>query len=323
MLNLVSKRYWFYLLSLLVILPGIVSLSLWGIRTGVDFSSGTTMTIHFDQPVSQADLRQELGNLGHPEAQIQHTGSGDYFIRTARLAPEEKDSQGNVTKPAEIDTIKAALQKSFGNFTVKDYFDVSPVVASESSRNAFIAVVLASIGIVIYIAWAFRKLARSFRYGVCAIVALLHDTLVVLGIFSILGHFLDIEVGATFIVAVLTVIGYSVNDTVVVYDRIRENRLRYPNNDYATTVNRSLVETLARSMNTSLTVLITLAALLLFGGSTIRDFVLALFIGILSGTYSSIFNASQLLVSWEYDDIGRWWRRLRGGGRQAAPSRAG
>lgn len=321
MLDLVGKRYWFYLISLLVLIPGIISLGLFGIRLGVEFSSGTTMTLHFEQEVPQADLRQALAELGHGEAIIQRTGE-DYFVRTTRLAREQKDDQGNIIAPAEIDTLKKGLGERFGSVKLLDFFDVSPVVAGETTRNAAIAVAVASVGIVLYIAWAFRKTARSFRFGLCAIVPLLHDVLLVLGIFSILGRFFKMEVNAAFIMAILTVIGYSVNDKVVVFDRIRENQLRHPNEDFATVVNNSLVGTLARSLNTGMATLFVLAALLLFGGATIRDFVLAMFIGIISGTYSSIFNASQLIVSWEYDDFGRLWRKTPFGRLRATPPRA-
>ncbi len=323
MRDLVGKRYWFYLFSALIIVPGLISLGLFGLRTGVEFSSGTTMTLDFEQEVAQADLRQALTDLRHSEAVIQRVGD-DYFIRTARLDREQKDAEGNVVTPGEMDTIKNALEERFGSLRVMDFFDVSPVVAGESTRNAAIAVVAASAGIVLYMAWAFRKLGRPYRYGLCAIIALLHDALVVLGIFSLLGRFFNIEVDSMFILAILTIIGYSVNNTVVVFDRIRENRLRYPNNDFATTVNNSLVETLARCLNTSLTTLFPLTALLLFGGLTLRNFVLALFIGIISGTYSAVFNASQILVSWEYGDFGKLWRKLPFISRhRAAQSRAG
>jgi preprotein translocase SecF subunit len=176
---------------------------------------------------------------------------------------------------------------------------VSGSVASETTRNAVIAVIAASVLILLYISFAFRKVDRPWRYGTCAIIALLHDVLVVLGVFSILGWLIGFQVDALFITALLTVVGFSVHDTIVVFDRIRENMQRRTSETFEQVVNASLVQTMARSLNTSLTVIFTLSALTLFGGTTIRPFTLALLVGIVSGTYSSIFNASMLLVMWE------------------------
>jgi preprotein translocase SecF subunit len=186
---------------------------------------------------------------------------------------------------------------------VLDNATVSASVASETTRNAFLAVLAASAFILLYISFAFRKVTRPWRYGACAIIALLHDVLVVLGVFSILGWTLHVQVDALFITALLTVVGFSVHDTIVVFDRIRENMTRRTSETFEQVVNASLVQTMARSLNTSLTVLFTLSALTLFGGTTIRVFSLALLIGILSGTYSSIFNASMLLVMWERNEF--------------------
>lgn len=214
--------------------------------------------------------------------------------------------------PAELLKIEATLFK--GNGTYVELLDNATVLASvagQTTRNAILAVVAASLFILFYVWFAFRKVAKPWRYGTCAIIALLHDVLVVLGVFSILGWALHIQINALFITAVLTVVGFSVHDTIVVFDRIRENMLRRGSETFEQVVNASLVQTLARSLNTSLTVLITLSALTLFGGTTIRDFTLALLIGIFSGTYSSIFNASMLLVIWEKGELGT--DRLGGG----------
>ena len=196
--------------------------------------------------------------------------------------------------------LKSIFANSNNNYVyVLDNATVSASVASETTRNAFLAVLAASAFILLYISFAFRKVNRPWRYGACAIIALLHDVLVVLGIFSILGWTLHVQVDALFITALLTVVGFSVHDTIVVFDRIRENMTRRTSETFEQVVNASLIQTMARSLNTSLTVLFTLSALTLFGGTTIRVFSLALLIGILSGTYSSIFNASMLLVMWE------------------------
>lgn len=183
---------------------------------------------------------------------------------------------------------------------------VSGSVASDTIRNSILAVIAASALILLYVAFAFRKVQKPWRYGICAIIALLHDVLVVMGIFSILGWTLGIQIDALFITALLTVVGFSVHDTIVVFDRIRENMQRRSSEDFEQIVNASLVQTMSRSLNTSLTVLFTLSALTLFGGDSIRTFTLALLIGIFSGTYSSIFNASMLLVIWERGELGLW-----------------
>lgn len=205
---------------------------------------------------------------------------------------------------SELLKLKSIFTNSNNNFVyVLDNATVSASVASETTRNAFLAVLAASAFILLYISFAFRKVNRPWRYGACAIIALLHDVLVVLGIFSILGWTLHVQVDALFITALLTVVGFSVHDTIVVFDRIRENMTRRTSETFEQVVNASLIQTMARSLNTSLTVLFTLSALTLFGGTTIRVFSLALLIGILSGTYSSIFNASMLLVMWERNEF--------------------
>ena len=183
---------------------------------------------------------------------------------------------------------------------------VSPSIAVKTARNAGIAVIIAAVAMLIYIAWAFRRMPKPFRWGTCAIIALVHDVLIVLGVFAILGQVANVEVNAMFITAVLTVVGYSINNTVVVFDRVRENRTRGISPDFAVIVNSSLTETLARSLNTSLTTLCVILALLLFGGATIHYFVLALLIGLLAGTYSSLCIAAPLLVVWEKGE----WRQM-------------
>ncbi len=190
---------------------------------------------------------------------------------------------------------------------------VSPAIAAQTTSRAVLAVLAASVAILLYIWFAFRKVPKPWRYGACAIIALLHDVLVVLGVFSILGWAAHIQIDTLFITALLTVVGFSVHDTIVVFDRIRENMQRRTTETFEQVVNASLVQTMARSLNTSLTVLFTLSALTLFGGDTIRTFTLALLIGIFSGTYSSIFNASMLLVVWEKRDIPNWFARHFGG----------
>jgi preprotein translocase subunit SecF len=249
--------------------------------------------------VTQEELREELAVLGHDDAIIQWSGDAQAFvIRTTELSEED------------IVVMQNALTEAFGTLTIVEVYAISGSIASDIEGNAMLAVIVAAIGILLYVTWAFRRLMRPFRYGVCAIVALLHDVIIVLGIFSVLGVIFDIEIDAMFIVGLLTIIGYSVNDTIVVFDRIRENSLKNPGTPLATTVNNSIMETLGRSLNTVITTLFVILALLLLGGASIHNFALVLLIGVISGTYSSIFIASQLLVVWESGAFGRLFRRV-------------
>ena len=221
-----------------------------------------------------------------------------------------------VTTPQAPPTETVVRERIPDSATI-DFLEIGPTIGSELLGRAFLAIGAASLAILIYLTIVFRKVPNAFRYGVCAIIALLHDVLVVIGIFAILGILFAVEIDALFITAMLTVIGFSVHDTIVVFDRVRENILKRRFDNFGDIVNYSLVQTLARSINTSITVILTLFALYLLGGASIRNFVLALLIGIISGTYSSIFNASMLLVIWENGE----WRRLLGrGGPPASPS---
>jgi len=228
----------------------------------------------------------------------------------------------SVVNSDKVPAIKTAILQGTGAYTyLVANASVSPSVASETTLRAFLAVLAASVFILLYIWFSFRKVAKPWRYGACAIIALLHDVLVVLGVFSILGWLLNVQVDTLFITAILTVVGFSVHDTIVVFDRIRENMQRRTSETFDQVVNASLVQTMARSLNTSLIVIFTLTALTLFGGVSIRTFTLALLIGIISGTYSSIFNASMLLVIWEKGELG-FNRLKRGGpGRRSAEAR--
>jgi preprotein translocase subunit SecF len=312
------NRKWFYLLSACILIPGIISLLLpGGLRLGIDFTGGTIITMQFDQPVDQTALRDALDQQGHPEAIVQRTsGDNTFDVRTAALQQPQTDASGASTS-SEQQRIQDALTQQFGNVQFLTVDQVSPLVAESIVRYAVLAVAAASVGILLYLWWAFKKVSHPLRYGATAVAALLHDALIVIGIFSILGRLFPIDIESTFIVAVLTIIGFSVHDTIVVFDRIRENFVRHAGEPFEDVVNHSLVQTLTRSLNTSLTVILTLVVLMLFGGVTIRTFVLALLVGITTGTYSSIFVASMLLVSWQLGELnwlwpfGRWFRRLR------------
>ena len=304
MIDFVGKRKWYFLVSGIIILIGVIFLLSVGVQRGIEFTGGTMVTVSFEQAVTQEQLRDELAVLGHDDAIIQWSDDAQAFvIRTTELSEED------------VVVMQNALTEAFGNLTIVEVYAISGSIASEIEGNAAIAVIVAAIGILLYITWAFRRLMKPFRYGVCAIVALLHDVIIVLGIFSVLGVIFDMEIDAMFIVGVLTIIGYSVNDTIVVFDRIRENSLKSPGTPLSITVNNSIMETLGRSLNTVITTLFVILALLLLGGATIHNFALVLLIGVISGTYSSIFIASQLLVAWESGAFGRLFRR-------AVPKRA-
>jgi len=294
MFDIISKRFLFFLISAGVILIGIISLVAFGLRPGIEFSSGSMMTVSFESEVDHRQLRQELANLGYADAIVQGTGEGDFLIRTATLSSEEKAELTN------------ALVAKFGNLEEMEFYSVSPMVAAETAHNAAIAVAIAAIGILLYITWAFHRMPNPLHYGTCAIVALSHDVLVVLGIFSILGGILDWEINLMFITGVLAVIGYSMNNTVVIFDRIRENLTKGVSSSFEVVVNNSLVETLSRSLNTSLTTLFVVLALFLFVGASIQNFAVVLLIGIVVGTYSSICIAPLLVLVWEK----REWRRF-------------
>ena len=299
-MDFAGKRLWFYLISLAVIIPGIIFLIIApGLKTGIEFTGGSTMNLSLSEPMDQSTLRKELNKLGHPEATIQRLDDNSFFIRTTELNEDKKSAIVN------------GIQNNFPQQTIEVLsFDlVSPIVASETVINAFWAVLAASFFVFIYILWAFRNVPHTIRYSFAAIVALLHDTIIILGIFAILGELMDIEVNTFFLFAIVTVIGYSINDTIVIFDRLRENIQIYPNDNFSNIVNTSIRESLGRSLNTSVTLLITLTALLLFGGSTIQTFLLVLLFGVIVGTYSSIGVASQILVSWEESDIKKLFRR--------------
>ncbi len=297
-MDIIGKRFWFFAISGVVILIGIISLVTFGLVAGIEFSSGSMMTVRFEQEVDQGDLKQELASLGYANALIQHTGAEDFLIRTHELTGEDKAA------------LEDALAAKFGHLTETQFHSVSPMVARETTQSAGIAVAVAAIGILLYVTWAFHRMPKPFHYGTCAIIALIHDVLVALGVFSILGGILNWQINLMFITGILAVIGYSVNNTVVVFDRIRENLTIGVSPRFEVVVNNSLVETLSRSLNTSLTTLLVILALLLFVGASIQNFAVVLLIGIIAGTFSSVGIAPSLLVVWEKGEWGRFVRWL-------------
>jgi len=295
MIDFVGKRQWFFLISGILIVAGIISLAVFGIKQGPDFAGGTSMILQFSPAVEQSQLREEMAELGYAEAAIQNAGEGNFIIHVREIT--SKDARELAEKlGAELDS----------QVEITDYYLVSRTVAAKTARNAVIAVIIAAVAMMFYIVWAFRRMPSPFRWGTCAIIALIHDVFIIVGIFSILGWLAGVEIDALFITGLLAVVGYSINNTVVIFDRIRENVSRHIRPNFAETVNDSLVETLGRCLNTALTTFFVLLALFLFGGATIHYFVLVLLFGVIIGTYSSICISSQLLVVWEK----REWRAL-------------
>ena len=395
MLDFVSKRKWFFLASGIIIVAGIIALIVSGLNLGLEFSSGTTMTIVFKDTVEQGALRTALADLEHSNAIIQRSPQDAFLVQGLALSAgqNERDkekaqlidnlqtkygttiriaefgslgnatagnttlgnetlgneTQGNATlgnmtlalifgKPVapgdlsnELETlgytglgieqttldlylvrtktvstveqvqIQQALDQKFGSMDYLDFATISPEVSGQRVKYNIYAIIAASVAILLYMAWAFRKLASPFLYGACAIVALVHDILIMLAVFVIF----RIEIDSMFIIAILTIIGFGVNNVIVVFDRLRESKVLESRFDLATRVNMGITETITRSINTSLTVLFTLFALYAFGGSTIHNFMLALIVGVVASTYSSLFIAGQLLVSWESGDFGK------------------
>lgn len=298
MLDIVGKKNLYFLISFLIIIPGLVSLFLWGLNLSIDFTGGSRLTLQFPKQVNEQKVEQVKNAFEEKGVEIVTTQvSGDRIIIRTKPLNEKQDA-----------AIVSTLKQKVGDFQQEEFETIGPVIGQEITWNAIKAMAIASILIVLYIAWSFRSVPKpvsSWRFGICAIAALIHDVLVVLGIFSILGHFFNVEVDNLFVTAILTIIGFSVHDTIVVFDRIRENLRRTVGLPFPQVVNDSILQTLVRSLNTSLTALLVLFTLLLFGGGSIQWFVVALLIGIASGTYSSIFNAAPLLVLWEELDAKR------------------
>ncbi|KKS30907.1 protein-export membrane protein SecF [candidate division WWE3 bacterium RIFOXYB1_FULL_43_24] len=291
MRDLMKYKIWYLVFSAVVIIPGIVALIMWGLNLSVDFKGGSVFRYEFESDINTADLEQVYIEKNiEVEAVVPESGN-KYSIRTKPVDPQRNNE------------IKEAVSVVFPNSKQLSFETVGPSIGAETTRSAFIALGWAVVGIMAYIAFAFRNVPKpysSFRFGASAVVAMLHDALLLVGLFALLGHFKNVEVDGFFITAVLTVLGFSVHDTIVVFDRIRENLGKLPKTmSFEDVANYSVVETLSRSVATSLTVIFTLSALYVLGGDTIKMFVLAMLVGIISGTYSSIFNATPILVLWE------------------------
>ena len=283
-MDIVGRRNWYFLLSLAIILPGIVSMAFFGFRLGIDFAGGDQYNLAFTRPVQATTVQKEMDTF-NVEATVQQAGPSGVLITTKPLSP------------AQETTIRADLAKTFPlDPSRSSYAQVGPTIARELVVGAGGLIAIASILIVIYLSIRF-----NYKFAICAILALLHDVFVLTGIYSILGKVFNLplgEINTLFVTAVLTVIGFSVHDTIVIFDRIRENLRQASRLTFEQNVNLSIIQSLARSINTSMTVVFVLVALFLISPQNIKGFTLALLIGIVSGTYSSIFNASPLLVVW-------------------------
>ncbi len=291
-MNIIKKKYIYFLISLVFIISGLIALFTYGLNLSIDFTGGSRIGLSIPEKAVEQNVEKiktvfEKENIKIASLEVvENTVS----VKT-QVIDQNKNSQ-----------LIKSLEKEIKGIKQDDLETIGPTIGSETTANAIKAIIIASLLIVLYITFSFRKVpkpASSFKFGVCTVLALIHDVLIVVGAFALFGHFLDVEIDSLFVTAVLTIIGFSVHDTIVVFDRIRENLKRMMGDPFEKIVNESILQTIDRSLNTSLTVVLVLVSLLLFGGETIRWFVVALLVGIIAGTYSSIFFASPLLVVWE------------------------
>jgi len=294
-MDFVAKRRIFLTISIVLATLSVVILGTSGLNLGIDFTSGSTVTYQFtDKDPGAETITDALVASGHPEAIVQAIGDNQYFIRTDDLGV------------SGLDDVNVEVLKVDQGARVLDTSTVGASVAEDTVSNAITAVVIAAIFVMLYIMYAFRSVPNSYKYAFAAVVALAHDVLIVLGAFAVMGIAINAEVNAIFIVGILTVIGYSVNDTIVIFDRIRENVTLAPGREFRTTVNISINESVTRSLGTSITTTTVILAMLLFGGASLRDFLIVLLAGVMIGTYSSIFIAAQVLVLWERRSFLPW-----------------
>lgn len=293
MINIVENRNFFYIISGIFVVISIIALALWGLQFGIDFKGGSILEINYSVLPDLNLISESLKPIKLNDLKISPLGSNGVILR---FRETDETTHQNIIRILTGEAEKNKIQIDERRFS-----SIGPTIGAELKQKSIKAIIIVLFGISLYIAWAFRKVSSpisSWRYGVVTLIALFHDLIIPIGLFAYLGHFYGVEVGANFIVALLVILGFSVHDTIVVFDRIRENLRRYDKLNFMSLVNQSINETLVRSLNTSLTVLLTLAALYVFGGESLKYFVLALMVGIFSGTYSSIFVAAPLLVTW-------------------------
>lgn len=300
--NFVQRRRLYYLISAALIIPSIIAMIYSTIQFGspvrlsIDFRGGSVFVVQFEEEASETAIREVYTDFGMDDPIIQQLGDltdNRWQVRAGTLTADEQ-----VALRAALEERVAPIDENQSTLDV-----VSPAIGTEVTRAAFLAVLGAGVVVLTFIWFAFRRVPNPVRYGTSAIVAMLHDVIVTLGVMSLMGILFGWEADALFLTAMLTVVGFSVQDSIVVFDRIRENQPKYRNEDYETVVNRSVLETIHRSLATQINAVFVMVAILLFGGATIKQFIAILLIGLLSGTYSSIFTAVPLLVSWEKGEL--------------------
>jgi preprotein translocase subunit SecF len=301
MIDILSKRYYYFVFSLLIILPGLILLAVNGMPLAIDFTGGSLFEVQFGagKAIETADLLSLYEDAGIDDAQVTTAETGSLIIRSSFLTNEVRD-----------EILTAMQETSGGEVSIIRFDSVGPSIGKQVASRAALAVGMAALGVIIYITLAFRKVQNAFRYGICAVIAMVHDVAVVFSVAGIGALFFDWQMDALFLTALLTVIGFSVQDKVVVFDRIRENSNLLRKLEYEKLVNHSIVQTLQRSINTQLmTVEFLLLSLALFGGITLQEFAVILLVGLLSGTYSSIFVAAPILVLWQKREWTTWFKR--------------
>jgi preprotein translocase subunit SecF len=298
-MNILGKRYFFFALSLIIIIPGLIILFTGGLPLSIDFMGGSLLEVQFaNQSPEPAEIIALYNDANIKDAQVQTSETGSYIIRSEFLDNETRD------------TILTAMAEKIGEPTVVRFDSVGPSIGKQVTARGAQAVILSSVLVVLFIAWSFRGVQNAFRYGISAILAMLHDVAIIFAVTAFGGVLFGWEIDSLFLTALLTVIGFSMQDSIVVFDRIRENATIHRRLDYETLVNHSIVQTLQRSINTQLmTVEFLLLALALFGGVTLQEFAVVLLVGLMSGTYSSIFIAAPILVVWETKEWKTWFRR--------------
>jgi len=295
MLRLAQNYKYFFLVSAVLSLASITFLALWGLKLGIDFRGGTLLEVRFENQVQAGRLEGALREINAGEFLVQSTENGGFLVKIAALAP------------GALQELKQSLADSLGDFSEERSESVGPIIGKELLKRAYLQVVLVAAAIILYIAYAFRRVAKSsknnalssWKLGTATVIALIHDLLITLGVFALLGRFFGVEVDSLFVTALLTILGFSVHDTIVVFDRIRENLQNHPHKEFSALVNYSVNQTLSRSINTSSTLVFVLLAMMLFGGSSTFFFIGAILVGVISGTYSSIFIASPILILWQ------------------------
>ena len=297
MINIVAKRMWFLSASTIILIVGILSLLFPPhLNLGIDFLSGTGVTVKFENDINSSRIESQFNKIGLDSPSIQSMGDKTFFIRTEKLSDFDVENNDSTVSRSDLEK---SIEEIDSDAEIIEIESVGTKVAEGTVRNSIIAVSVASFFVMLYVLYAFRRLEKSYRFAFSAVLTLVHDVVLVTGIYALLGHIFGLQVNSVFIVALLTVIGYSVNDTIVIFDRIRENQIKFPDNKYSSNINISINESIIRSLGTSITTLLVLFSMLVLGGSTLREFIVVLILGVIVGTYSSIFIASQFLIIWE------------------------